>query len=122
MTIRAGELLARLTISAELLVDLPNGGQGIETIVVVTDTPAAVVPIAATETAGLGAQLATVTHRARIRLPRDAAGLAVTISPAMTATATSLSTGQTRTFQIAGAPDVDGRGRELELLLTERVT
>ena len=55
-------------------------------------------------------------------MPVDVAGQVIAVTPAMTASATHGYTGQVRAFVIVEVVDVDGRGRELELVLEERVT
>jgi head-tail adaptor len=122
MTIHAGDLQARLTVTKTELVDRPDGGQEPGVVDVLVNVPASVVPISADEQIRLGTQLATATYRAHLRMPYDAAGQVVTITPAMSATSRHGYTGQVQTFTIAKATDVDGRGRELELVLEERVT
>ena len=122
MTIRAGRLQARLTVTSPTLVDRPDGGQEPGTVDVLVDWPAQVEPISADEQLRLGAQLATATYRAHLRMPKTAAGDVIVVTPAMSATATHGYTGQVQTFEILKATDVEGRGRELELTLEERVT
>lgn len=135
MTIRAGALLTRMTVYEEQLVDRPDGGQDVTRVPIVTDAPATMRPLGATERASGGAQFASATHRATLRLPRDASGRAVEVkmpataeglpTPAMTVDARSLTTGLAQTFQVVGVLgpfDDETRGRELELLLVERVT
>jgi head-tail adaptor len=122
MTIRAGRLHARLNVTAQQLVDLPNGGQDVVDVPVVVDAPAELVPIGSDETLRQGTQYATATHRAHVRMPRDLTGQVIAVTPAMTVSATHGYTGQARAFVIVEVVDVEGRGRELELVLEERVT
>jgi len=122
MTIRAGRLQARLTVTSPTLVDRPDGGQEPGTVIVVANWPADVVPISADERLQAGAQLATATHRAHLRTPKDANRQVIAITPAMAAEVIHGYTGEMKTFTIAEVADVDGRGRELELVLEERVT
>lgn len=121
-TIRAGDLIARLTVTAEELTDLPNGGQGVVDVAVLTDVPAQLAPIGIDEALRQSAQYATATHRARLRMPHDATGAVIVVTPAMLAAVTSGYTGRVQAFAIVGVTDLDGRGRELELVLEERVT
>jgi head-tail adaptor len=122
MTIRAGRLQARLSVTAQQLVDLPNGGQDVQDVPVLVNVAADVVPIGSTEALRQGTQYATATHRAHVRMPVDVAGQVIAVTPAMTASATHGYTGQVRAFTIVEVVDVDGRGRELELVLEERLT
>ena len=122
MTIRAGDLQARLTVTAETLVDRPDGGQDVVRTDVVVNAGAQLEPVDAREDLHLGTQVATATHRAHLRAPYDAEGHVIPITPAMTATARHGYTGAVRTFAIVKVTDVDDRGRELELILEERVT
>lgn len=120
--IRGGEQQSRITVTAQTLVDRPDGGQDVITSVVLDAVPASVRPVAADEMLRQTAQYAVATHRARLRMPRTDAGAVVPLSPAMLADAISGYTGQRQTFTITAVQDPDGRGRELELLLEERVT
>jgi len=122
MTIRAGRLRARLTVTSEQLVDRPDGGQDIQHVAVVVDAGADVVPIASEERLQVGGQFATATHRAHLRQPYDATGRVIVLTPAMTATAKHGATGTVTDYGIVSVTDVDGRGKELELVLEERVT
>jgi head-tail adaptor len=122
MTIRAGDLQARLTVTSPTLIDRPDGGQEPGEVDVLVNEPAQIAPISADEQLRLGASIATATYRAHLRMPIDAAGQVIPITPAMLATATHGYTGQVQAFTIMKATDVDGRGRELELVLEERVT
>ena len=122
MTIRAGDLQARLTVTATTYVDRPDGGQDTVLTDVVANAGAQIEPVDAREELHLGTQVATATHRAHLRMPYDAAGQVIPITPAMTATARHGYTGQVQTFAIVRVTDVDFRGRELELILEERVT
>jgi head-tail adaptor len=122
MVIRAGLLQSRLSVVAEQLADLPNGGQGVIEVAVLTNEPANIRPISAQESVAYGAHYATATHRALLRYPRDEEGLLIEVKPHMRATAVSGYTGRAQAFAIVGVFDVEARGRELELLLSERVT
>jgi head-tail adaptor len=122
MTIQAGRLHARLSVHSPQTVDLPNGGQDTVDVVVVVNAPAELVPISGAERLRQGTQYATATHRAHVRMPRDLAGQVIAVTPAMTVSATHGYTGEVRAFAIVEVVDVEGRGRELELVLEERVT
>lgn len=122
MTLRAGKLQARLTVTQQQLVDRPDGGQEVQDVVVVDAAAAQIEPIAADEELRQGVPFATVTHRARLRTQIDVDGQLIPITPAMTATARHGYTGQVQNFEINDVVDVEGRGRELELILTERVS
>jgi head-tail adaptor len=122
MTIHAGRLHARLSVTAQQTVELPNGGQDTVDVAVMVNAPAELVPIGSDERIRQGTQYATATHRAHVRMPRDLAGQVIAVTPAMTASATHGYTGEVRAFRIVEVVDVEGRGRELELVLEERVT
>ena len=122
MTIRAGRLQARLSVTAQQVVDLPNGGQDVVDTPVLVSVAADLVPMGSEERMRQGTQFATATHRAHLRMPVDLAGQVIAVTPAMTASAIHGYTGQVRAFTIVEVVDVDGRGRELELVLEERLT
>jgi head-tail adaptor len=122
MTIRTGRLQARLSVTAQQLVDLPNGGQDTVDVALVVNAAAEIVPLASEERLRQGTHYATATHRARLRMPMDLAGEVIVVTPAMTVSATHGSTGQMKAYGIVAVIDVEGRGRELELVLEERVT
>ena len=66
MTIRAGRLQARLSVTAQQLVDLPNGGQDVVDVAVLVNTPADVVPIGSDETLAAGHAVRDARRIARI--------------------------------------------------------
>ncbi len=125
MTIHAGDLQARLTVTGQVFVDRPDGGQDIEEVTVLANEPAQVVAVSASEQLRLGTLVATATYRAHLRMPKDvtvALQLLTPVTPAMSATVTHGYTGQVQEFEIVKAIDLDGMGRELELTLEARVT
>jgi head-tail adaptor len=122
MTLRAGQLQARLTVTSQQLVDRPDGGQDVVDVVVVNGAGAQVEPIATQERLQAGVQFASATHRARLPMPYDADQHVIAVTPAMKASVKHGYTGVVTAYEIIAAQDVEGRGRELELVLQERVT
>jgi head-tail adaptor len=105
----------RISIVAEQLVDLPNGGQELQEVTVVDQAPAEFVPLSTQERLQSGTVYASATHRACLYWQPG-------VTAAMVATVTGpCGDDAPRRFQIAAPPvNVREECRELELVLVER--
>jgi head-tail adaptor len=101
------------TVVADQLVDLPNGGQEIAEVAVVTDEPMAVDPISARERVEDGGILAEASHRVRFYW---VAG----VRPAMRIRMRDDLEQRDRTFEIVSVLNTAERGWLLDLLVVER--
>jgi len=102
------------TIVATQLVDLPNGGQEVQDVPIVTDEPMAIDPLTAIERAESGAILSEATHRVRFYW---VAG----IRPAQRVVMQDPYEDRQRTFQIVSVLNPGERALLLDLLVVEKV-
>jgi head-tail adaptor len=123
MGLRAGDLQARTSVFQLTLVDLPNGGQEEQLVPIVVGEPSTpALPLAADEQVRLSTQVATATHRVQMRAPHDAAGAVIVVTAAMRVAVRNGWTGLVQDYAVLAVNNLEGRGRDLELVVQERVT
>jgi len=95
------------------LVDLPNGGQEVQDVVLVADEPMSIEPLSGRERAEAGGILSEATHRVSFHW---LAG----VRPAQRITVEDPNEPRTRTFEILSVLNAAERGWLLDLVVIEK--